>query len=128
MRNREIDIKRIEVHKLFLNENKVSYKIYFRLDDNMKNIYLDFPLTDSYQIVKTLLNYVKEVGDVLVEDSYDVLQSIVLIKINDQEDVETKLIDFFSKLIGKVKSLKDQKTSDNYLDRYNKLMSERLEL
>jgi hypothetical protein len=24
--------------------------------------------------------------------------------------------------------LKDQKTSDNYLDKYNKLMSERLEL
>jgi|TARA_B100001971_G_C18087044_1_gene481501 hypothetical protein len=128
MRSRNIEIKRVEVHRLFLNDSKVSYKIHFKLDDNMKNVYLEFPLEDSPKIVKTLMNCVKEVGDVLVEDSYDALQSIVLVKINDQEGIETKLIDFFSKLIGKVKSLKDQKTSDNYLDKYNKLMSERLEL
>ena len=128
MRNLDIELKRIEVNKLFLSENKVGYKIYFKLNEIMKNMYVEFPLMESEVVVRMLLSEIKKAKDLVVEDSDDVLQTIVLMRINNQEEIEPRLIDFFSKFHNKVRSFKQKKTSENYIDTYNQLIKERLEL
>ena len=74
------------------------------------------------------LSKIKSSEDITVDDSYDILQSIVLLKIVNQEEVEQEIAEFFTKFIGRVKSFKSKKTSDNYIDNYNQLLKERIEL
>jgi len=128
MKDISIEVKRVEVNKVLLNENKIGYKIYFKSNDLMKNIYVEFPLQNSEEIAKVVLSKIKSSEDITVDDSYDILQSIVLLKIVNQEEVEQEIAEFFTKFIGRVKSFKSKKTSDNYIDNYNQLLKERIEL
>ena len=127
MKDISIEVKRVEVNKVLLNENKIGYKIYFKSNDLMKNIYVEFPLQNSEEIAKVVLSKIKSSEDITVDDSYDILQSIVLLKIVNQEEVEQEIAEFFTKFIGRVKSFKSKKTSDNYIDNYNQLLKERIE-
>ncbi|MBI2663495.1 hypothetical protein HYX15_03120 [Candidatus Woesearchaeota archaeon] len=128
MKDISIEVKRVEVSKVLLNENKIGYKIYFKSNDLMKNIYVEFPLQNSEEIAKVVLSKIKSSEDITVDDSYDILQSIVLLKIVNQEEVEQEIAEFFTKFIGRVRSFKSKKTSDNYIDNYNQLLKERIEL
>ena len=128
MKDISIEVKRVEVNKVLLNENKIGYKIYFKSNDLMKNIYVEFPLQNSEEIAKVVLSKIKSSEDITVDDSYDILQSIVLLKIVNQEEVEQEIAEFFTKFIGRVRSFKSKKTSDNYIDNYNQLLKERIEL
>lgn len=128
MKNFNIEIKRIEVNKLFLSENKIGYDIYFNFNNEIKKMYMEFPIGDPEQIVRMLISEVKRKEKVSIDDESDVLQSIVLMRINNQEDIEPRLIDFFTKFQNKVKSFRSKRTSDNYIDMYNNIIRERLEL
>lgn len=128
MKNFNIEIKKIEVNKLFLTENKIGYDIYFNFNDEVKKMYIEFPIGDPESIVRMLISEIKRKEKIAAEDENDVLQSIVLMRINNQENVEPRLMDFFTKFQNKVKSFRSKRTADNYIDMYNSIIRERLEL
>ena len=128
MKNFNIEVKKIEVNKLFLGENKIGYDIYFNFNNEIKKMYIEFPIGDPEQIVRMLISEIKRKEKVTVEDGNDVLQSIILMRINNQENIEPRLIDFFTKFQNKVKSFRSKRTSDNYIDMYNNIIREKLEL
>ncbi|MBI2667347.1 hypothetical protein HYX17_01095 [Candidatus Woesearchaeota archaeon] len=128
MKNFNIEIKKIEVNKLFLSENKIGYDVYFNFNDEVKKMYIEFPIGDPESIVRMLISEIKRKEKIAAEDENDVLQSIVLMRINNQENVEPRLMDFFTKFQNKVKSFRSKRTADNYIDMYNSIIRERLEL
>ena len=101
---------------------------YKKMHDIHKKMYIEFPIGDPEQIVRMLISEIKRKEKVTVEDGNDVLQSIILMRINNQENIEPRLIDFFTKFQNKVKSFRSKRTSDNYIDMYNNIIREKLEL
>ena len=128
MKNFNIEIKKIEVNKLFLSENKIGYDVYFNFNDEVKKMYIEFPIGDPESIVRMLISEIKRKEKIVIDDGNDVLQSIVLMRINNQENVEPRLMDFFAKFQNKVKSFRSKRTADNYIDMYNNIIRESLEL
>tara|TARA_Y100000310_G_scaffold159627_1_gene159296 strand:+ start:56136 stop:56519 length:384 start_codon:yes stop_codon:yes gene_type:complete len=127
MRKLDIYIKGVKIEKLILNEYIVKYKVAFEINDEVKTITMENSIGNSEEIVKKLIDSIREREKVIIEGD-DILSSIVLLNINDQEETEKKLINFFSKFNDGVRALKSRTSSEDYMGAYHKIMGEGLKI
>mgnify|MGYP001583024781 CR=1 FL=1 len=119
-------IKKLEVLDFKPKESISSIKITFTKNDVQEQIVKQFNLKNPVEIVNGILLEIKKKGRMIVEDSDDVLKNIYITRIEDEEQMEEKLLYFFQGLCSKFAKIKSLNKAPEYMRLYDEIKTTKL--
>lgn len=114
-------IKKLEVLEFKPKESISSIRITFTRNDEVVQIVKEFNLKNPVDIVNSLLLEIKKKDKMIVEDSDDILQNIYIARIENEEEVEEKLLYFFQGLCSKFAKIKNLTKAPDYMRLYDEI-------
>ncbi|MBI2671843.1 hypothetical protein HYX16_02825 [Candidatus Woesearchaeota archaeon] len=114
-------LKKIEVKSFDTKTLKSTLKIYFTRNEQMQEFSHDFELRNPVEIVNKILLEIKKKDKIIVEDSDDVLKNIYIQRIENEEELEAKMLNFFQVLCSKCAKLKSMTKAPEYMRIYDEI-------
>ena len=114
-------LKRIEIKSFDTKTLKTTLNIYFTKNDQMHEFYYDFELRNPVEIVNKIILEIKKKDKIIIEDSDDVLQNIYIQRIDNEEELEAKMLNFFQILCSKCAKLKSMTKAPEYMRIYDEI-------
>jgi len=114
-------LKKIEVKSFDTKTLKSTLKIYFTRNDQMQEFSHDFDLKNPVEIVNKILLEIKKKDKIIIEDSDDILQNIYIQRIDNEEEIEVKMLNFFQILCSKCAKLKSMTKAPEYMRIYDEI-------
>lgn len=114
-------VKKLEIVDFKPKESISSIKITFTKNDVEEQIIKQFNLKNPVEIVNHILLEIKKKDRMIVEDSDDVLQNIYITRIENEEEVEEKLLYFFQGLCSKFSKIKGLTRAPDYMKLYDEI-------
>ena len=121
-------IRKLEVLDFKPKETISSIKITFTKNDVQEQIVKQFNLKNPVEVVNNILLEIKKKDRMIVEDSDDVLQNIYITRIEDEEQMEEKLLYFFQGLCSKFAKIKSLTKAPEYMRLYDEIKTMKLVL
>ncbi len=98
-----------------------NIKITFTRNDQVEQVVKEFNLKNPVEIVNNILLEIKKKDRMIVEDSDDVLQNIYITRIENEEEVEEKLLYFFQGLCSKFSKIRSMTRAPDYMKLYDEI-------
>ncbi len=114
-------IKKLEILEFKPKESISSIRITFTRNDEVVQIVKEFNLKNPVDIVNSLLLEIKKKDKMIVEDSDDILQNIYIARIENEEEVEEKLLYFFQGLCSKFAKIRSLTKAPDYMRLYDEI-------
>jgi len=114
-------LKKIEVKSFDTKTLKSVLKVYFTKNDQMQEFSHDFDLKNPVEIVNKILLEIKKKDKIIIEDSDDILQNIYIQRIDNEEEIEVKMLNFFQILCSKCAKLKSMTKAPEYMRIYDEI-------
>ena len=119
-------IKKLEVIDFKPKESIFSIKITFTKNDVQEQILKEFNLKNPVDVVNSIFLEIKKKDRMIVEDSDDVLQNIYITRIENEEEIEEKLLYFFQGLCSKFIKIRSLTKAAEYMKLYNEIKTIKL--
>lgn len=117
-----LKLKKIEIKEFKPKELKANINIYFDKNEKEEMITKEFILRNPLDIVNKILLAIKSQGKIIVEEEDDdVLKNIYITRVDKEEEIEDKLLEFFKRLCEKAKNLKSLKNATQYMRTFNEI-------
>lgn len=117
MQNILLRLKRVEIAKFDPRKFTAVFRVFYNVNNQER--YFDFSHDFKTRSEVMAQSIIKEIiSKAKPEENYkdDFLDNLYTIKLHDDEKIEERLINFFSKLNEKVKFLKIEKNYKNYMN------------
>ncbi len=121
-------LKKIEVVEFRPKDSISVLKIVYTKNDDQQQIVKEFPLVSPVEIVNKILLDIKSKDKMIVDESDDILQNIYITRIENEEEVEDKMLYFFQNLLSKYSKIKSIKKAQDYMKLYDEIKTTRLNL
>ncbi len=122
-------IKEIAVKDYSRKENRILLGVKFTKNDILDELTEACETTNSAGVVNNIFLKIKSKDKIIVEEeSDDILSSIYIARIANEDEIEEKMLAFFSKLFDKVRSLKHETVASRYLNTIDNIKHEKLVL
>ena len=110
-------------------DNKLLLKVRFSKNEVLNEFIEPYGITSSVELVKSIIFKIKSMDKVIVEtESDDLLDNIYIIRLHNEEEVEERMLEFFRKLLDKVKGLKHETIASRYLNTIDNIRHQKLTL
>ena len=119
-------VKKLEVMDFKPKEFISVIKIIYTKNDQQQQIIREFPFINPVEAVNKIILEIKKADKVIVEGADDILQNIYITRIEDEENVEEKMLYFFQNLSAKLSKIKSLKKAQDYLKLYDEIKTTRL--
>jgi len=121
-----IELLKLEVIKVNAKEREVDIKIDYNSNSEFKEALIRMKIDDVETAALKVLKYVKrrERG---VVGGYDVMESILIVNVANEERMEEKLSHFFGKILDRIGEFNSKKSSEGYLNMYSGLSGQKIE-
>src|SRR3989338_5285003 len=113
--------KKLEILDFKPKESISSIRITFTRNDQVEQIVKQFYLKNPVEIVNSILLEIKKKDRMIVEDSNDILQNIYITRIENEEEIEEKLLYFFQGLCSKFAKIKSLTKEPDYMKLYDEI-------
>ena len=97
------------------------FVIHFTKDNRPEHFEKQYALDDPESIVQDLLKEVKQRGKMEITDYDDLIGSIFVVRLMDEDVVDEKLFNFFARLCEKAKAMKHMKHHADYMRLYDEI-------
>ncbi|MBS3171890.1 hypothetical protein J4449_04760 [Candidatus Woesearchaeota archaeon] len=114
-------VKKLEILDFKPKESISSIRITFTRNDQVEQIVKQFYLKNPVEIVNSILLEIKKKDRMIVEDSNDILQNIYITRIENEEEIEEKLLYFFQGLCSKFAKIKSLTKAPDYMKLYDEI-------
>ena len=101
-------------------------KIIYTKNDQQQQIIREFPFINPVDVVNKIILEIKKSDKMIVEDTDDILQNIYITRIEDEENVEEKMLYFFQNLSAKLSKIKSLKKAQDYMKLYDEIKTTKL--
>ena len=110
-------VKKVEVMDFKPKEFISVIKIIYTKNDQQQQIIREFPFINPVDVVNKIILEIKKSDKMIVEDTDDILQNIYITRIEDEENVEEKMLYFFQNLSAKLSKIKSLVSSCSKMSR-----------
>lgn len=105
-----------------------TFKIHFRKDKEQQSFEKQYALSHPEPIVEDILKEVKQRGKMEILDSDDIIGSIFVVRLLDEDNVDEKLFHFIARICEKIKTMKHMKSHGEYMKLYDEIKIKSLDL
>lgn len=105
-----------------------TFAIHYSKDKEQYTLERQYVLEHPEPIVTDLLKAVKQQGKMELTDDDDILGSLFVIRLLDEDTVEEKLYNFFARLCEKARTMKHMKTHAEYMKLFDEIKIKELHL
>lgn len=123
-----LKISRIDILNFDPKESKADLKISFLKSNEENNILKNYKLENPELIVEDILKSIKKEGKIEIEDEDDLLGSIFVIRLLEEEKIEEKISAFLARLCEKSRLLKKEKNYQTYMRLFDEMKTQKLTL
>ncbi|MBI1973078.1 hypothetical protein HYS50_03665 [Candidatus Woesearchaeota archaeon] len=109
-------------------EGRGRFVIHFSKDNEHHSFEKEYTLTHPEPIVEDLLREVKQRGKIHIDDYDDLIGSIFVVRLLNEDAVDEKLFNFFARLCEKIKMMKHLKNHAEYMKLYDEIKIKELQL
>ena len=124
MKKTILKIKKLEVVNFAPNENSIKFRVLYDIDNKLAELTQECKEIVSDYLTNQIVTRVKRSADVTYETD-DILESIQIIRIEDEEDVNEKIFNFFEKLRRNILKLKHTSSASDYMRLFDQLKTEK---
>jgi len=110
------------------NNNRGAFLIHYSKDKEHHTLEKSYALDHPEPIVQDLLKEVKQQGKMELTDDDDILGSLFIIRLLNEDAVEEKLHNFFARLCEKAKTMKHMRTHTEYMKLFDEIKIKELHL
>ncbi len=122
----DIKIGLLEIIKFDPRESLADIRINYSSNENNKISLIRSKMDNPEEITRKIIKYLKDKERYKVEGD-DILDTILIIKLFNEEKIEEKLQHFFGKYLDCVKEVKRKKSHENYINMFNSLCNQKIE-
>ena len=126
MQKTVFQIKKVEVKEFKPKEGLSVIKITYSKNGEQKQITKSFHLSNPVEVVNKIILEVKSADKVIIEESDDILQNIYITRIENEEEIEEKLLFFFQSLCSKFSRIKTMNKANDYMKLYDEIKTTKL--
>ncbi|MBS3144316.1 hypothetical protein J4208_01910 [Candidatus Woesearchaeota archaeon] len=105
-----------------------TFKIHFRKDSEQQTFEKQYALSQPEPIVADILKEIKHRGKMEIQDYDDLIGSIFVVRLLDEDNVDEKLFNFIARLCEKIKTMKHMKSHGEYMKLYDEIKIKELRL
>ena len=124
MKKTILKIKKIEVVNFAPNENSIKFRVLYDIDNKLAELTQECKEIVSDYLTNQIITRIKRSADITYETD-DILDSIQIIRIEDEDDVKEKIFNFFEKLRRNALKLKHMSSASDYMHLYDQLKTEK---
>ncbi len=128
MKEAILKINRIDLLNFDPKESKADFKISFLKSNEENNILKSYKLENPEFIVEDILKSIKKEGKIEIEDDEDLLGSIFVVRLLEEEKIEEKILAFLARLCEKSRLLKREKNYQSYMKLFDEMKTQKLAL
>ena len=105
-----------------------TFVLHFSKDNERQTFEKKYTLDKPEPIVQDILREIKQRGKIEINDYDDLIGSIFVVRVQDEDNVDEKLFHFFSRLCEKAKAMKHMKSHGEYMKLYDEIKIKELRL
>ncbi len=105
-----------------------KFVVHFSKDNDRQTFEKQYALEHPEPIVQDILRQVKQRGKMEIQDYDDLIGSIFVVRLLDEDAVDEKLFHFFARLCEKSKAMKRMKNHSEYMELYDEIKIKELRL
>ncbi|GEM_PF-854600 len=105
-----------------------TFILHFSKDKEHQTFEKKYALEHPEPIVQDILKEIKQRGKIEIDDYDDLIGSIFVVRLQDEDNVDEKLFHFFSRLCEKAKAMKHMKSHAEYMKLYDEIKIKELNL
>ena len=122
-------IKKIEIEDFRPKEAFSVMKISYSKNEELQQINKQFSLAMTpEELVNKIISEIKGQNKAIIEESDDILENIAITRIDNEEEIEDKMLFFFQNLCHKFSKLKMLKNAPDYMRLYDEIKITKLVL
>ena len=121
MRETILKIERLDITNFAPKNRIVSFKMDCSKDNQHFSIDRNFNLQPIEPYVENLIKEVKAMGKTEIVEDEDILGSIFVVRLFNEDNIKERLINFFSKVADKLKMMRHQRDHANYMKVYDEI-------
>ncbi len=121
-------IKEIVVKDYSRKESRLLLTAKFTKNDVLDEITQSYETTNPAGVVNDIILKIKSKDKIIVEDSDDILNNIYITRIENEDEIEERMLAFFSKLFDKIRSLRHETVAGRYLNTIDDIKHQKLVL
>jgi len=126
MKSVAIELLKVEVVKVDPKTKLVDLMLDYSVNEKEKKALIRTKIEDCEETAVKVLKYLRNKEDNKTE-SDDLIDSILILTINNQEQVEEKLSHFFGRVLDKISEVASKRSADNFLNMYSGLSGQKIE-
>ncbi|MDP4012204.1 MAG: hypothetical protein Q8R00_01195 [Candidatus Nanoarchaeia archaeon] len=110
------------LHEVYIKEfdrkqNHLVFGIKFSKNENLDELVLPWKIGDSVNLVNEIILKVKSKDKLIIEtESDDILDNIYITRIDNEEAIEERMLDFFRRLFERIKSIKHESRPNVFMN------------
>ncbi len=104
------------------------FLVSFSKDKEQQSFEKQYTLTHPEPIAQDILKEVKQRGKLEITDADDIIGSIFVVRLLDEDNVDEKLFNFLARLCEKVKAMQHMKHHADYMKLYDEIKIKVLDL
>lgn len=128
MKDVVLRLEKLSIAQFDPKQGTIRFKLSCRKDQEPFILERPYTLEHPEPIVEDILKIVKQQGKMELDDTDDLLGSIFVVRLQDEDAVEEKLLHFFSRLCEKVKTMKHLKNHVEYMKLFDEIKIKELRL
>ena len=128
MKDVVLRLEKLSIAQFDPKQGNIRFKISCKKDAESFALEKSYTLEHPEPIVEDILRTVKQQGKMELEDADDLLGSIFVVRLQDEDLVEEKLLHFFSRLCEKMKMMKHLKNHVEYMKLFDEIKIKELRL
>ena len=121
-------VEKLTISNFDPKQSTGTFKIHFRKDNEQQTFEKQYLLSQPEPIVEDILKEVKQRGKMEIQDYDDLIGSIFVVRLKDEDAVDEKLFHFIARLCEKIKTMKHMKSHGEYMKLYDEIKIKSLDL
>lgn len=125
MKKSIIKVKKVEVTSFNPTSHLIKFRVLYNIDNKLAEITHECKEIISDYLTSQMVTNIKKSADVSYETD-DILDSILIVRIEDEEDTTEKIFNFLEKMRRNMLKLKNISSASDYMHLYDQLKTEKL--
>ena len=122
-------IHEIAVKDFSRKDHHLVFTVRFSKNDTLDEFDVPWNMGNVATLVNDILMKIKQRDKIIIEaDSDDVLGNIYITRIYNEEEVEERMLDFFKRLVEKIKSIKHERRTNVFMNMLGDVKHQKLTL
>lgn len=121
MKETILHMEKVSLAQFDPKEGVGHFLIHFKKDNEQQQFEKQYILDHPEPIVQDIIKEVKQRGKMQIDDYDDLLGSIFVVRLMDEDNVDEKLFNFFARLCEKAKAMKRMKNHAEYMKLFDEI-------